>query len=100
MRFQSLFPLAACLAFALPISAHAGEWPAGAKASFLSQCESAAGERVGAAAAKTHCECSEKAISSKMSSDELKSVANSDQGVDPALQKKMMDAAQGCRTKK
>ncbi|MGY4496065.1 hypothetical protein [Pseudomonas sp. TE3610] len=101
MRLQSLFlSLAACAAITLPQLASAGEWPAGAQNQFLAQCEKAATEKAGAARAKTVCECSDKAITSKLSTAELKQVANSDNGVDAQLQKKMMEAAASCRTSK
>lgn len=100
MRFQSLFPLAACLAFALPLSAHAGDWPAGAKEQFVSQCENAAKTRVDAKTAKDHCSCSEKAISNKLSTAEIKQVTDSTNGVPAPLEQKMMDAVAGCKSKK
>ncbi|QKZ05886.1 hypothetical protein [Pseudomonas eucalypticola] len=101
MRLQSLFlSLAACAAITLPQLASAGEWPAGAQSQFLSQCEKSAGEHATADQAKTACECSDKAITAKLSTAELKQVADSSNGVPAALQKKMMDAAASCRTKK
>ncbi|WP_416425650.1 hypothetical protein RAM80_07825 [Pseudomonas sp. App30] len=101
MRLQSLFlSLAACAAITLPQLASAGEWPAGAESQFVSQCEKSAGEHTTADKAKAACACSDKAITSKLSTEELKQVANSDNGVDAQLQKKMMDAAASCRSKK
>jgi len=101
MRLQSLLiPLAACAAFTLPQFANAGEWPAGAQQEFVSQCEQAATQKVGADKAKSVCACSDKAVTSKLSTAELEQVANSQNGVDAALQKKMMTAAAVCRTTK
>ncbi len=101
MRLQSLFlSLAACAAITLPQFASAGEWPAGAEDQFVSQCEKSASEHTTPANAKAACACSDKAITSKLSTEELKQVADSNKGVDAQLRDKMMAAAASCRSKK
>ena len=100
MRVQSLLALAAAGALLLPLSASAGDFPAGAKANYMSQCNKAAmGQGLDAKSADTHCKCGAAAIEKNFSDAEIADLDSKD-GVDAKLMQKAQTVVrQACAPK-
>ncbi|BBH45502.1 hypothetical protein [Pseudomonas sp. KU43P] len=100
MRVQSLLALAAAGALLLPLGAHAGEFPSGAKANYMSQCTQAAtGQGLDAKSADKHCKCGAEAIEKNFTTAEIADLDSKD-GVDAKLMQRAQTAVrQACTPK-
>ncbi|MDR2306851.1 MAG: hypothetical protein LBE53_06620 [Paucimonas sp.] len=78
----------------MPLTATAGNFPAGSEATYMTQCEQAAkGQGLDAAKAKQHCACGAQAIKKNFNDKEIADLDSKD-GVDAALMHKAQAAVQ------
>jgi len=97
MRLKYLLPIAASLAALLPLSASAGEWPAGAKQEYMTQCQAAAKQQVDAATAEKHCSCGANVIEKKFTTAEIKQLSDTTTAPSAALRNKLMTEVLACK---
>ncbi|WP_252091057.1 hypothetical protein [Pseudomonas sp. MWU13-3659] len=100
MRLQSLLAACAASALLLPLAAHAGNFPAGKEAAYMTQCQQVAmGQGLDTAKAKKHCECGAQTIKKKFNDKEIEDLDSQD-GVDAKLMQKAQVAVQAaCKPK-
>ena len=100
MRLTHLLALVAPLAFLLPLSAQADNWPAGAKEAYMKDCTAAASQSVDQKTAQQHCACGAEKISEKFSTAEIKQLMSKTTQPSAELRTRALDAIQACRAKK
>lgn len=88
---RHLIAFIAPLAFALPAFA---EWPDNARENFIAECVATTQLEHSPAKAEAFCECAADEAAQDLSSDELEAMAG--EAVDPALQERLLAAAQRC----
>ncbi|MDB5726716.1 MAG: hypothetical protein JWQ16_3470 [Novosphingobium sp.] len=100
MRDYRLFTLAASLAMLLPLGAQAAgaAWPSGGRAQFVNECVSAASKDLGAASAKSHCDCAADTAEKKLSPAEMKTLNSPSAKGSPAVAKLMNEVGVACPT--
>lgn len=82
------------LAFALPAFA---DWPDNARDNFIAECVATTQLEHSSAKADAFCECAADEVAKDLSSDELESMGG--EAVDPAIQERLITAAQSCTSK-
>lgn len=90
---RHLIAFIAPLAFALPAFA---DWPDNARASFISECVETTQLEHSSTKAQSFCNCAADEVARDLSSDELQSMGS--EAVDPAIQERLITAAQSCTT--
>jgi len=100
MRLNPLFAFAAPLALLIPLSAHADNWPAGAKNDYMKDCVAAASQSVDLKTAQQHCACGADKLSEKFSTAEITQLMSKTTQPSAELRTKALDAIQTCRAEK
>ncbi|MDF0731683.1 hypothetical protein P0Y43_13275 [Pseudomonas entomophila] len=100
MRLQSLLALAAAGALLLPVTATAGNFPAGKEGAYMDQCiQVASGQGVDAKTANMHCKCGADAIKKNFTDKEIQDLDSKD-GVDAKLMQRAQAAVSAaCKPK-
>ncbi|WP_022963719.1 hypothetical protein [Halopseudomonas pelagia] len=88
---RQLIAFLAPLAFALPAFA---DWPDNARDNFISECVETTQLEHSPAKAQAFCECAADEVEKDLSSDELEAMGG--EAVDPAIQERLITAAQSC----
>ncbi|SEM51543.1 hypothetical protein SAMN04487857_102393 [Pseudomonas sp. ok272] len=99
MRLNRIFALATPLALLLPLSAQAA-WPAGAKASYMNDCTSAASQSVNETVAKQHCACGADVLEKKFTTVEIKQLLDKKNPPSAELQNRALQEISVCKVQK
>lgn len=94
-------PLIACFVpLALALSAHAGQWPAGAKEQFTQQCVDGAKANVPASKALAYCDCAAEQVGNEFTTEELASMQGKPAStISPATRERLGKASTRCLAK-
>ncbi|MBF0675078.1 MULTISPECIES: hypothetical protein [unclassified Pseudomonas] len=93
MRAMSLTALFIPLLFSAPLMA--GEWPAGAKNQFISECQSSATAGTPPAKSKAYCSCAADRVSDEFSDEEIKQLQGQS-ALDATTRERLGRAASAC----
>lgn len=88
---RHLIAFLAPLAFALPAFA---QWPDNARDNFIAECVATTELEHSSAKARAFCDCAANEVAKDLSTDELEAMAG--EAVDPAIQERLITAAQRC----
>ena len=100
MRMIRFLAFAAPLAFLLPLTAQADNWPAGQKADYMKECVPAANKTLkNTKLAEQHCTCGADKLSAKLSTTEIQQLMNKEKQPDQNLVNKALTAIEPCKVK-
>ena len=88
MKLLRIFALLAPIALVTPLSAHAA-MDQNTRATFIKECTTAAGQKLDAAAAKSHCDCGADQVDKNFSDKEIAQLSNTSKPATPELRNKL-----------
>ncbi|NBA95559.1 hypothetical protein [Pseudomonas sp. R5(2019)] len=96
MRFQPILCVALAAAFALPLSAHAGKWPAGTRETFLQECNASATNNVEQKKVTSYCNCAADTVTSKFNDKEIAELNSTNPPPTVSLRDRMLKEVKVC----
>ena len=97
MSMKRFLALATPLALLLPLSAHAGNWPAALKKDYMKDCVAAARQNIDKKKAEEYCACGADKLSANFSTAQIKQLMSKTVQPSAELRTQALDAIQSCR---